>query len=282
MVAMIWGGSFAAIKHLLEVFSPSELLVARFFPAFFIFLLIILTFYRREALLMLKKDTLKVIFVALIGTPGYHFALNYGETQISAGLASLIIGLNPSITFIFSLIMLKEKPKIVRLLGILVSFTGLFILVRYGSGQALTYNYIGAVFVTILSPACWAIYTVTSKPLAMKYPPLAFAALTTAIGILPCFVLIDGILIEKIFTLKLEYFISIGFLSLLATIVGVVVWMISIRKIAPTKVASFVYLVPVFAVTFGIIFLNEPLNVQRVVGAVLILGGVYVTNKRYR
>ncbi len=280
LVTVIWGGSFAAIKHLLEIFTPSELLAARFLPAFIIFATISLIFFFDESKRIIKNDLGLVVFIALIGTPGYHLALNYGETQISAGLASLIIGLNPSLTFILSMFLIKEKPKIIKLAGLIISFMGLFILVRYGSGQSLNYKYILAVFITFLSPLCWAFFTVTSKQLTSRYNPITIASVATAIGSIPCMFFMSGSFFGKVVSLESTYILSLGFLSILATVVGVIVWMWGIGKISPTKTASFVYLVPFFAVIIGVVMLGESLNLIKILGGLLIMGGVYITNRK--
>lgn len=280
LVTGIWGGSFSAIKHLLNVFSPTELIVARFLPAAIIFAIIALLFYFKEVINILRNDFLKILTVGILGIPAYHFSLNYGETTISAGLASLIIGLNPSLTFILSVILLKENIRWTKLLGLLISFAGLYILVRYGSGEALSYSYLLAVFITILSPVCWALYTTISKPLTMKYSPIAVGAVSTTLGTIPSLIFVTSDLAEKMINMKIEYILSLGFLSLLATVLGTIVWMSGVKRISATRVSSFVYFVPLSAVIIGIVFLRESLNVALVMGGILIMSGVWITNKK--
>ena len=281
LITAVWGGSFTAIKHLLEVFSPTELIFARFFPAALILIMISIIFYPKETVEIVKRDFWKVLAVGLVGTPGYHFALNYGETKISAGLASLIIGLNPSLTFIVSLFILREKPRIAKIIGLFISFLGLFVLVRFGSNEGLSYSYLLAVFITILSPVCWAFYTTISKPLTMKHPPLVVAAVTTAIGTIPAFVFVSKNMMNHFSEMKMEHFLSLGYLSILATVIGNIAWMSGVKRITATRVSSFVYCVPLFAVIIGVIVLHETINLPLVVGGLLIMGGVWVTNKHF-
>jgi drug/metabolite transporter (DMT)-like permease len=280
LVTIFWGGSFSAIKHLLGLYTPMELVVARFIPAAFIFALISIAFYPKESLKMLKEDFLKTFLVGLLGIPAYHLCLNNGETHISAGLASLIIGLNPTFTFIASSIFLKEKPTILRIAGLIVSFIGLFILVKFGSGLELNYSYLMAVFLTVLSPAAWALYTITSKPLTLRHSPMVVASVTTVIGTIPVLFLIDRTFITKSIGINTSFALSLGFLSILSTVIGNIVWMAAIKKISATRVSSFVYLSPFFAVIIGILFLHESMNFAFLIGGLFILGGVALVNLR--
>lgn len=281
LIGILWGGSFSAIKHLLDVFTPSELILVRFFPAAMIFAVICVLFYRNETYKMLKENFWNVLAVGLFGIPGYHYCLNYGETKISAGLASLIIGLNPSLTFILASLIIKEKPNLTKLLGVAISFLGLFILIRYGSGQEISYNYLMAALVTVLSPTCWAFYTVTSKPLTKKYPPLAVASLTTVLGTLPAFVFFNTSITDKVLTMGSSHIFSLAYLSIIATVLGNIIWMTGVKKISATMVSSFSFLSPLSAVFIGIIFLGESLNLAIILGGLMILGGVWVTNKKF-
>jgi O-acetylserine/cysteine efflux transporter len=69
---------------------------------------------------------------------------------------------------------------------------------------------------------------------------------------------------------------------ILSTIFGFSAWYWSLRYLPPSTVAVSMYLIPVFAVTAGMVFLNEPMSVMKGSGIVMVLLGLYLVNVRFK
>jgi drug/metabolite transporter (DMT)-like permease len=134
------------------------------------------------------------------------------------------------------------------------------------------------VFITMLAPLCWAIYTILGKPLVARYPPLMVVGGAMIAAVFPLLFLVRDSLVVKLPTLPLSVWLSIAFLSLACTVFGFVIWFWALQRMEASQAASFVYLEPLFGVSFSKLLLNEPITPTLLIGAVLLIGGVYLIN----
>ena len=281
LVTLIWGNSFIAIKHAVQFLTPMELTILRFIPVALIFGVLLLTTRRRAFWQMVRRDWLGLVLLGLSGAVAYNMALNTGESRIPAGTASLIISLNPAFTFILSILFLRERPTIKKAMGLTIAFLGLYVIVRYASGQSgqqIDFGYLRYVFITTLAPLCWAIYTILGKPLVARYPPLLVVGGAMMAAVVPLLFLVRGSLIAKLPTLPPSVWLSIAFLSLACTVFAFVIWFGALQRMEASRAASFVYLVPLFGVSFSKLLLDEPITLVLLIGAALLIGGVYLIN----
>jgi len=281
LVTLIWGNSFVAIKHAVRFLTPVELTILRFIPVALIFGVLLLTTRRVPFWQMVRGDWLGLVLLGLSGAVAYNLALNTGESRIPAGTASLIISLNPAFTFILSALFLKERPTIKKAMGLTIAFLGLYVIVRYASrqsGQQIDFSYLRYVFITMLAPFCWAIYTILGKPLVARYSPLMVVGGAMIAAVVPLLFLVRGSLIAKLPTLPPSVWLSIAFLSLACTVFAFVIWFGALQRMEASRAASFVYLVPLFGVSFSKLLLDEPITLVLLIGAALLIGGVYLIN----
>ena len=110
LITILWGNSFIAIKHAVQFLTPIELTILRFIPAAIAFAALLLPTRRAPFWAMVRKEWPLLILLGLTGAVGYNIFLITGEQRIAAGTASLIVpSLNPVLTFILSIIFLKER-----------------------------------------------------------------------------------------------------------------------------------------------------------------------------
>lgn len=280
MVCAVWGGAFPSIKYLLNFFTPLQLVKYRYILALPFFMILVLTREKGRIGEALGKHTLAVVAASLFGVTGYNLSLAIGELEIPSGIASLIVNLSPVITLILAVFFLKEPLTYAKVGGMILSLTGLFLLVHLGaadSASALRY-YLYAL-ITFMAPLSWAIYTVTGKSLTNRFDSFTVTGLTMTLGTIPfLFTLKTGDL-EVIRAIPFKAWFFLFYLSYICTVAGYTIWVLALQSLPSSKVASFVYLIPVFSVIIGRVFLDEPITVQIVVGAALLLSGVYVVNK---
>jgi drug/metabolite transporter (DMT)-like permease len=280
LITMLWGNSFIAIKHAVQFLKPMELTILRFIPAAVAFAALILPTRRVSFWAMARKDWLILIFLGLTGFVGYNISLITGEQRIAAGTASLLVpSLNPILTFVLSIIFLKERPTVKKVTGLIIASIGLYIIVRYASGERIVFSYLFYILVTMLAPLCFATYTILGKPLLARYPPLQVTGGATIAAVIPLLFLIDGDLIAKLPTLPATVWLSIAFLSFLCTVFAFVVWSWALQKMEASRVGSFTYLVPLFGVSFSRVILGESITLALVIGGAILLSGVYIINR---
>jgi drug/metabolite transporter (DMT)-like permease len=249
LVVLIWGNSFIAIKHAVQFLAPMELTILRFIPAALIFGVLLLTTRRVAFWQMVRRDWPGLVLLGLSGAVAYNLALNTGESRVPAGTASLIISLNPAFTFILSVLFLKERPTVKKAMGLAIAFLGLYVIVRYATDQRIDFSYLRYVFITMLA------------------------------AVVPLMFFVRGDLIAKLPTLPLSAWLSVAFLSLVCTVFAFVIWFRALQSMEASRAASFVYLEPLFGVSFSKLFLNEPITLALLTGAALLISGVYLVNR---
>lgn len=277
---MIWGGAFPAIKYLLDFMTPLQLVKFRYSLAIPFFPIVLLSRRQKGTSDIFRKYWGKLIIAAFFGVIGYNLALAYGEMRIPAGIASLIINLSPIFTLIFSILFLKETPTLNKAAGMIISMLGLFILVGMSVGTSDKMEFYIYALITILAPLSWAIYTVASKPLAERFDSWTATGVPMIIGTLPlllCYTTKDW---EVLRGMNLKAWGSLLFLSYLSTCAGYSGWVWALRQMTSSKVASFVYLIPVSSVAMSWFFLGEKITLHIIIGACLLLSGVYVVNRK--
>ncbi len=279
IVTLIWGFAFVAIKVAVAHLSPWELVAARFIPAGALFLALSFLRGRRESLRTLRGMGAQILLPAFLGVEGYNLALNWGETRIPAGTASLIVALNPLMTLLVAVAVGREGLTRRKGLGIVLGFLGLYVAVRYGAGQEVSWAYGLGVLVTLLAPLAWALYTVLTKPLVTRWDPFHVVAWAIALGGLPMAFLVPPSFYRRLPAWPLQLWVAVLFLAVLSTVLGFAVWSFALRRLDPSRVAAFVYLVPIWGLLGGAWVLGETLRLPLLLGAALVIGGVVLAQR---
>lgn len=280
LVTLIWGNSFIAIKHVVEYVTPLELVAVRFIPVALTFAVLLLPTRSRQVWQVIRAEGWRLPLLGLTGAVLYNIFLGWGETRVAAGTASLIIALNPAFTYALSLIFLGERFAWRRALGLAVAFGGLSVIIRWGSGRAVALDDMGYAFITMLSPVCWAIYTVSGKALVERHSPLLVTGISTTFAGLFSLVFVRPSLLAQLPALPASFWWSALFLAWPCTVFAFAVWFSALERMPAGRVAGFVYFVPMFAVTFSRWLLDEPITPALVVGAAILVGGVWLVNRR--
>ena len=163
LVPIFLGFGFVIAKPAFESFPPILLMGIRF-----TFAASILIWW-----FPIPREYLKKIFFASLIANSLQYSITYtGLNYIDASAAVLLVQTEVPFGVIFAYFMLKEKPTIRALIGILIAFVGVYILT--GSPN-LNGKFFG-VGLTILGSAIWALGQVIVKPLSKAINPLALVA----------------------------------------------------------------------------------------------------------
>lgn len=284
LTAMIWGATFVAVKYVVERTGPEGVLLMRSWVASVCFMLLLgLTW--RSVPKMPSAVWRRLALIAFCGSVVNNVAIAVGQSYLAAALASLIVTSNPIFTTIFSRILLGEPLTRRKLSGIAIAFTGFLIVLLWGGSDAnfSVDNAIG-ILILICAPFGWAIYTVLSKPLLADYEPHVVAGLTTILGAImlaPVFLFTPDVFSDAA-NLGWRGWLAAGTMSVLAIFVGYILWYRGLRRLQPSQVAVYVYLVPFFGVLSAWLLLGETITGWLLLGGATILSGVVVTNSGRR
>jgi drug/metabolite transporter (DMT)-like permease len=279
LVTLIWGNSFIAIKHIIEYVSPLELVTLRFVPVGLTFALILLTTRRGKVWEMIQEETWRLAFLGLTGAVLYNVFLAWGETRVPAGTASLIIALNPAFIYILSLVLLDETFHWRRAIGLGIAFGGLFMIIRWGSEQVVSVSDARYIFITMLAPTTWAIYTVSGKSVITRHRPLLVTGVSMIFAGLFSVVFVRPSLLIRLPTLPLSFWGAVLFLAWPCTVFAFLVWFNALKHMEASRVAGFIYLVPMFSISFSHWLLGESVTPTLLLGAAVLIAGVWMVNR---
>jgi drug/metabolite transporter (DMT)-like permease len=236
---------------------------------------------RREARAIVGSHPLLVPWLGFLNVWGYNLAFAAGHRRVGAGTGSLIITLNPVLTFLLAVFSGQERATWRRAAGLAVAFAGIYVVVVHGAGRAVETAYLHDALLLLGAPASWAIYTVLSKPLVARYSPLHLTFLVLGVASLPTvpLALASAGLRRKIELWGVERFGAALFLSLACTLFAFWLWYEALRRLPASQAAAFVFLNPPLALFFEWLWFGRVPASGLFVGGALVLAGVFLCTR---
>jgi len=279
LISFVWAGSFIVVTLVTEEINPIDLGFLRFLvatPVMSVFLLL----SRREVRIPLRE----LPSLAILGLTGVTLLYVFQFTGIdytNASTASVLINTNVIFIALLSGLFLKEAFTLKKVTGITLSFLGVIIVVfsNLPSAQVALDNlfFVGSVLV-LLSALCWAVYSIVGKRLLETYDTVTIITYAFILGTVFYLPLVIADIVPTIQTISVNGWIGVVYLALISSVFGYIGWYHVLRRTEASKAAVFLNLIPVFAVTMAF-FLGETITVFFLVGAILIIYGVYLTQK---
>jgi drug/metabolite transporter (DMT)-like permease len=223
-----------------------------------------------------RRDWLDFLWLGLVGHCGYQICWTRALTVTSASNSALIIGTAPVVVTTLAAILGHERITRVHWAGLLLSLVGIYFVVGHGqeapggslSGDLLMFGAVG----------CWAIYTLGGSRLMNRHSPLYVAGITTSIGTVVYFLLsIPSFLRVEWASVSLTVWGLLVFSALFAINVANVVWYAAVKRIGAARTSMYSNLIPLVAMAFAALWLNEAVTLRNLVGAGAVLAGVLLT-----
>jgi len=272
---LTWSSAYAAIAYALASFTPGEVALARLAIGSLCFTLLLAI---KRVPLPARRDWPQLALLGVIGLTVYHLCLNYAETRIASGTASIIISLAPATTAAVSAIWLGERLSARTLTGLGVALVGV-VLVVLASGKDVKFEPMAAlVLVSVLASA---IFFVGQKPLFARNSMLGVTTFTFVAGTLGA--LPFGFhLPQALGVAPWSHIAALLWLGLSPTFFGYLAWNAALRRASASQVSSFIYFSPPIAVLIGWLWLGERPGPLTLVGGVITVAGVVLANARRR
>lgn len=282
LTVLIWAINFIFIKIALKEFSPLAFNGIRM--AFASIILVLFLFITRQGLGVAKKDIWKLVVLGIIGNTVYQILFIHGINLTSASNTSIIMAMTPVSVALLSSLLKHENIHWAAWLGIILSFVGFYLVITEQPGKfVFSWENLKGDMMIFSGNLVWAVYTVFSKPLLGRITPLKWSSLTLAAGTLfyipfciPAFARQDFSRVSP------EAWAILAFSGLFALAVGYVVWYASVKRVGNSKTAIYGNVTPIFTVIFAYLFIAERIGLWQAIGALILLGGVYLTRSGYR
>jgi len=274
LVVVVWGLNFVVIKVGLHNMPPLMLAGLRFmlvaFPAIF--------FVARP------KIPLSLLL-------GYGLTISFGQFAflfcaikfgMPAGLASLVLQAQAFFTIILGAFVFGERLQGKQLAGITLAVFGVLVLIEASlNGQHVA---LLGFCLTLAAALCWACGNIFNKKImqhASRPPVMSLVVWSALIPIVPFLLasyLLDGstAMKQSLVNIDLTTILSLVYLAFVATIVGYGIWGALLGRYETWRVAPLSLLVPVVGIASAALLLDETLSALQLMGAVLIMAGLYI------
>jgi drug/metabolite transporter (DMT)-like permease len=267
----LWASAYAGIRAGLRAYGPANLAVLRFLVAS-----IVLAIYAAIAHFRRPKarDLPGLIFTGVVGITFYNLALNYGETRVTAGAASMLIASTPIWTALAARFFLHDRLNAFGWLGVFVSFTGVG-LIASGEGQGIRLS--PQALIILAAAIASATYIILQKHYLASYSALEFTAYTIWAGTLMMLPFASG-LPHALRIAPPAATAAAIYLGIFPGALAYVAWSYILSHGTASRITTALYLTPVIAIGIAWIWLGEiPRLISLIGGAVALCGVVLVS-----
>ena len=277
-LSLIWGSSFILMKKGLRSYSHDQVAALRIFISFLAFL----PFGIKNLKKVSKENIYSLLIVGFVGSTIPAFLFTKAQTNVDSALAGILNSITPLFTLIIGLIFYKSTAKLINAIGIFLGLLGALGLIAYSSngGNILdNINYYGLFIV--VATICYGInvnqvkYKIKGLN-GLELTSMAFMFVGPFAGIYLFFTDFSFALSTNDYMLNLGY---IAILAVIGTVMALVIFNTLIQYTSALFGASVTYIIPIFAIAWGI-FDGEKITVNQFLWIGLIFTGVYLVNKR--
>ncbi|MFZ6871998.1 DMT family transporter [Undibacterium sp. Di27W] len=221
-----------------------------------------------------------LLILAMFGVLGFSLFMFYGLRSTSSVNAALIMAFNPALIVLLNALLNREKIRGLQALGLGLGLLGVLIVVAHGSLQALLNLHIsqGDMLVTLAS-LCWSVYCVLPRRYASQVPSAILSSMTVSMAAVMLMLLAFAEAPDIFVMPPMSTLLAMLFLGLFGTVLPYLWWNRSVQEMGPAKAGVYMNLVPVFASLVGVA-LGQQLESSQLLGAVFVVAGVLLTNKR--
>ena len=283
LVIVLWAVNLSVIKIGLRDLSPHAFNAIRLSLAALAYAAVLVA-RRRKGGLARKGDGWKAAGLGLLGITFYQVFFIKGVSMMPASTASVFMGTSPIFIALLATVVGEERIPPAGWVGIAISSCG-FLLVVAGENGGLVFTWDawrGALLI-LLANACWAGYTVFSKPVLERNSAFRLAAVGSIAGTAVYLPFAAGDL-AKVDWARIPWqgWGAIGYAGLVAIFLCFIIWYESVKEVGSAKTGVYSNLTPILAIFVAGLVLGERLSATQAIGAAVTLAGVYLTRSGYR
>ena len=303
---LIWAGAGIAVKEALVVFSPLTLIVLRFTLAVLLMLVVGLLLRKNEIVGLQKVDRkdLPLFLLGGLFQPFLYFIFETYTYQSFASptIAEALLSTQPVMAPLFALVLLRERVTRNNIIGIVLSTIGMLMLLLVGSNDFALGNPWG-VLLAILTVSMSVSYSVILRKIPSRYSPLSIVFYVQSFSLLLFYVVWAGQALcsggvewcssgvelcsggVELCSGSVEWWkscVAVVYLAVLASVAAFVLFCYTVREIGVTRANVFNNVRPVFTAILMWLMFGEVLPVWKLVGIVVIIVGLFVSQRKSR
>lgn len=280
---VLYGVSYIFTKQATDNASVLSLLGWRFLLAFLVMsLFVVLGIIKVN----LKRKSLKpLLLVALFSPVIYFIGETIGISNTTASESGIFLACIPLASLIASTVILHKKPTRLQVTGILITLGGVLVTVL-AVGISSSFSITGYIFlmVAVVSYALYCVFV--DKAPGYTGIEITYMMLVAGAAVFVILAFIEAAIgndVKNLITLPIrnkDFLVAVLYQSLGCSVLAFFLSNVAIARIGVNRTSSFIGVATVVSIIAGALILKEQFTVFQVVGAVLIIIGVYTANAR--
>ena len=281
VATLIYGFNHTIAKNVMPTYiQPFGFIFLRVLGAAILFWILSLFFKNQK---IDRKDWPRILLCSFLGMVINMLAFFKGLELSTPINSSVLITVVPILVFSFSVIILKEKVSLIKMLGISAGFFGALILILYSpvSGYNAPNIPLGNLLF-VLNSSTYGLYLIFVKPLVEKYNIITLFRWLFLFG----FIMNFPITVQEFSSLDwVNLPLKQAVLPMIYVVVGTTFFTYLLNAYAlstlkASTVSSFVYFQPIVGIVYALTTENDSLTIINVIGMLLIFTGVYLVTKK--
>jgi len=277
-----WAASFIASKTALKIIPPLTLVTLRLIISSVCFLGWIL--YKKQEMPFHGKAWMGKLFILSLFGTGLHYGIQtIGITYTTASNASLYAATGPISIALIGAVLLGERITLKKALGIGLALVGVLVVQGIGIMKPLDFkgHLLGDILV-FASIFMWGIFTVWGKGMIRSMNAVSLTAIVTFMGTL--YMLPVGFVESRsrsfsLASISVEAWVSVFFLGITCSFLATLLYFHALERSESQKVGVYLYTIPPMSYILSVLFLGEAIGLNLIIGSLVVLTGVYITEK---
>lgn len=276
VLAAIWGASFMFMRIAAPVLGPGMLIETRVGLAA-VFLLVVSVILKKK--LNAVKYWRHYLFLGIFNTAIPFLLFAYAALTITASELSILNSTAPIWGTMIAAIWFRNKISLKEVIGLMMGVSGVVVLIGFDTFQLQSGNLYG-ILAAIMAAGCYGVASVYTRAVNIKQPyNNAHGSMwAAALVILPLLPFFPAQPVESQHVLW-----SVILLGVLCTGIAYLIYFRLIEQVGAPSALTVTFLIPMFGIFWGYLFLDEIIGWHTLTGAVLVVSGtVFVTGFSFR
>ena len=282
LACLFWAGNFIVGKaaSIIDI-PPISLNFYRWFLAW----LVLLPFTYKE-LLNNQKIILDNIFLfsllGILAVTVFNSALFYSlrHTQVITGV--LLISTVPVMIILFSFLLKIEKTNSFQIIGVFLSLTGvLFIITKANLNNLLNLSFNKGDIFALIAMFAWSLYSALLKKKEFNLSPISLLQVVITFGVI---FLIPMYFIDyslgSVIKLQSSFYLVLFYVVFFPGLISFLFWIKGVKLIGANRSGVFLHLMPILGAIMAMIIFNEKILFYHFLGAIFIIAGITISNKK--
>jgi drug/metabolite transporter (DMT)-like permease len=278
LLSAVWGGAFTLNKLALDSYTPEVIVAGRLIVGSVFLIVLVYFMYKRFTINFSQLNY--YLFMSLVGIVIPFIAIINGQKNIDSAMAGILMATMPITTIMLShFFLVDEKMNKQKFIGFIISFFGVFILI-YRDNLFINNSFSSTLesqLLVMLGSTLYSVAAIYGKKYKMTDP---VSASTGTILFATFFMIIYLLFIDASNPNLSELMLNtnILLLGILCTAIATIIYF----QILQTSGASFLsimnFLIPLWAILFGILILDDAFSWNYILGLAVILLGIKLAN----